>query len=200
MNASLAPAGTGADALTHAQDRFVEAWGGMAGAWGVGRTMAEAHALLYITAEPLNTDDIMRRLRISRGNASTTLRALVDWGLASRTHKRGDRKEYFVAEQDVWSMLRTIIRERRKRELDPLITSLRDLRAGVHKRPIVGEANVGFARRLDAMLEFVGIFDKLSQRIASPDGGDLRLAAVALGAAMDPAPARPAPETKRARR
>lgn len=75
--------------------------------WGISRTMAEVHALLYITGEPLCTDDVMDRLQISRGNASMSLRALQDWGIVTRTHKRGDRKEYFLTESDVWAALQS---------------------------------------------------------------------------------------------
>src|SRR5690242_11423138 len=97
--------------LVRAQDEFVAAWGKMGAAWGISRTMAEVHALLYITGRPMNTDEVMERLQISRGNASMSVRALVDWGVVERTHKRGDRKEYFLAEQDVWTMFRAILRE-----------------------------------------------------------------------------------------
>src|ERR1051326_7423062 len=106
--------------LRQAQDRFIAVWGQMAGAWGISRTMAEVHALLYITGEPLCTDDIMERLEISRGNASMSLRALLDWGIVERAHKRGDRKEYFEAEQDVWALFRAIVRERITREVDQI--------------------------------------------------------------------------------
>lgn len=110
------------------QDRFIAAWGQMGTAWGVSRTMAEVYALLYITGEPLNTDDVMERLRISRGNASMSLRSLVEWGLVSRAHKRGDRKEYFLAEQDPWSLSRKVMRERLRREVLPLLATLHELR------------------------------------------------------------------------
>ncbi len=115
-------------ALLEAQDRFIAVWGQMAGAWGISRTMAEVHALLYITGEPLCTDDIMDRLEISRGNASMSLRALLDWGIVERAHKRGDRKEYFEAEQDVWALFRAIVRERITREVDPLLASMHEIR------------------------------------------------------------------------
>lgn len=114
--------------LRAAQDRFIAAWGQMATTWGISRTMAEVHALLYITGEPHNTDDVMERLQISRGNASMSLRALLEWGIIGRTHRRGDRKEYFIAEQDVWAMFRIIVRERMKREVDPLLASLYEIR------------------------------------------------------------------------
>jgi DNA-binding transcriptional regulator GbsR (MarR family) len=176
-----------AAALREAQDRFVSAWGQMGGAWGISRTMAEVHALLYITGEPMNTDEIMERLQISRGNASMSLRALLDWGIVQRTHKRGDRKEYFGAEQDVWSLFRAIVRERMKREIDPLLASLfeiRDLtgaeaarRGGAEDKASVLEHN----KRLDAMLSFFQTMEKLGQRFVSPSGRGLQFAATVLG-------------------
>src|SRR5215471_8289396 len=81
--------------LRNAQDTFIRRWGEMGQTWGINRTMAEIHALLYITAQPLCTDDVMERLNISRGNASMSLRALCDWGVIRRLHKRGERREYF---------------------------------------------------------------------------------------------------------
>src|SRR5437763_8334311 len=79
--------------LRDAQDMFIRRWGEMGQTWGINRTMAEIHALLYITAQPLCTDDVMERLNISRGNASMSLRALCDWGIIRRLHKRGERRE-----------------------------------------------------------------------------------------------------------
>lgn len=170
------------DRLTQARDRFIQAWGQMAGAWGVSRTMAEAHALLYIVGDPMNTDEVMERLQISRGNASMSLRALVDWGLVTRVHKRGDRKEYFLAEQDVWAMLRIIIRERKKRELDPLLVSLHETRdltmsaGGGAPDPLIKQHNA----RLDAMLEFATTLETLADHASSPGGVNLDDAARAL--------------------
>ena len=86
--------------------------------------MAEIHALLYLAAEPLCTDDVMERLEVSRGSASTNLRQLVNWGLIYRIHRRNDRKEYFDAEKDVWQMFETISRERRRREVQPIVETI----------------------------------------------------------------------------
>jgi HTH-type transcriptional regulator, glycine betaine synthesis regulator len=80
--------------LITAQDLFIRRWGEMGQTWGINRTMAEIHALLYIGGRPLCTDDVMERLHISRGNASMSLRALCDWGIVRRLHKRGERREY----------------------------------------------------------------------------------------------------------
>jgi DNA-binding transcriptional regulator GbsR (MarR family) len=161
----------------------------MGAAWGISRTMAEVHALLFITGQPLNSDEIMDRLQISRGNASMSLRSLLDWGIVQRSHKRGDRKEYFAAEQDVWALFRDIVRQRLKREIDPLLASLfeiRDLtgisaprRAGA--APDDKSAVLDHNKRLDAMLSFLRTLEKLSQRFVSPSGRGLRLAATLLG-------------------
>lgn len=191
--------------LRQAQDRFIACWGQMGSAWGISRTMAEVHALLFITAEPMCTDDIMERLQISRGNASMSLRSLLDWGVVSRTHRRGDRKEYFVAEQDVWTMFRAIVRERMKREADPTLASLyeiRDMTAHLttgaapkgRRAKGAGAASPDAAaplatrieehnRRLDEMLSFFQIVHSLSERFVSPSGRGLQLAATILGKA-----------------
>jgi len=172
--------------LAEAQDRFIAAWGQMAGAWGISRTMGEVHALLYITGEPLCTDDIMDRLQISRGNASMSLRALADWGIIERAHKRGDRKEYFQAEQDVWALFRAIVRERLTREVDPLLASLyeiRDMTQSERRRP-KGELSPDERRlveqhhqRLDAMVKFLRTVEGLGHRFVSPAGRGLQVAA-----------------------
>src|SRR5215207_10820382 len=89
------PRTTVEEKLRNSQDTFIRRWGEMGQTWGINRTMAEIHALLYITATPLCTDDVMERLHISRGNASMSLRALCDWGIIRRLHRRGERREYF---------------------------------------------------------------------------------------------------------
>ncbi|MEL7473138.1 MAG: transcriptional regulator [Planctomycetota bacterium] len=158
-------------------------WGQMAGAWGISRTMAEIHALLYITHEAMCTDDVMERLSISRGNASMSLRSLVDWGIVAKTHRRGDRKEYFVAEQDVWAMFRAIVSQRLKREVDPLIASMLELRdaTGVREPELGDEAAVcEHNERLDTMLEFFQTIEELASRFVRPQGEGLQSAALRL--------------------
>ncbi len=107
-----------------AKSLFVRRWGEMAANWGISRTMAEIHALLYLATEPLCTDDVMEQLAVSRGSASMNLRELVNWGLIYRIHRRGDRKDYFEAERDVWQMFETIVRERRRREVQPIVETI----------------------------------------------------------------------------
>ncbi|USN99706.1 MAG: ArsR family transcriptional regulator [Phycisphaeraceae bacterium] len=159
-------------------DRFIEAWGRMGSVWGISRTMAEVHALLYVTGEAMCTDDIMARLEISRGNASMSLRALLDWGIIARAHRRGDRKEYFQAEQDVWSVFRAIVRERMKREIDPLLVNLHEIRD--HTREDGEKATADLDKRLDAMIDFFETATGLGNRFIGPSGPGLRLAATLL--------------------
>ena len=177
----------GRASLLEAQDRFIAAWGQMGSAWGISRTMAEAHALLYITGEPLCSDDVMARLEISRGNASMSLRALLDWGLVAKTHKRGDRKEYFVAEQDVWAMARAVLRQRLKREVEPLVASLhevRDMASGPASAPEeTPESRVSHQVRIENLLGIFELVMDVTSRFADPSGEGLEAAAMLLGAA-----------------
>lgn len=178
--------GEGADDLREAQDRFINVWGEMAGSWGISRTMAEIHAVLYITGQPLSMDDLMERLEISRGNASMSVRSLLEWGIISRSHKRGDRKEYFQAEQDVWAMFRAIVRERMKREAEPLLAELHEIRdlTGSRAKPSSASEKKELAemnRRLESLLNFFQMLNVLSERFVSPAGRGLQEAASLLG-------------------
>jgi len=168
------------EALLEARDRFVAVWGQMGSAWGISRTMAEVHALLFVTGEPLNTDDVMEHLQISRGNASMSLRALVDWGVVYRSHKRGDRKEYFQAEQDVWAMFRAILRERMKREVDPLLVNLHEIRDLTPAGRDAPEEVREHVARMDALLGFLETADSVGRRFVSPAGKGLQTAATLL--------------------
>ncbi len=152
--------------LDKSRSLFIRRWGEMGASWGVSRTMAEIHALLFISNQPLCTDDLMEVLQISRGNASMNLRQLVTWGLIERVHRRGDRKEYFVAESDVWRMFETITRERRRREIEPIIETIGKCREmlkeelkGVkdERRKDIKE----FQRRLDDMRDFFTVVNSL---------------------------------------
>jgi DNA-binding transcriptional regulator GbsR (MarR family) len=113
--------------LTEARQKFIEAWGKLGSEWGINRTMAQVHALLLISPEALTTEEIMESLSISRGNANMTVRDLINWGLVEKQHKPGERKEYFFADKDVWNIARQVAKERRKRELDPVIKILDEL-------------------------------------------------------------------------
>ncbi|TWJ03408.1 DNA-binding transcriptional regulator GbsR (MarR family) [Mucilaginibacter frigoritolerans] len=115
--------------LTEAKQKFIEAWGKLGSEWGINRTMAQVHALLLLTPEALTTEEVMEKLSISRGNANMTLRDLINWGLVEKQLKQGERKEYFYADKDTWNIARQVAKERRKRELDPIIKILDELSA-----------------------------------------------------------------------
>jgi DNA-binding transcriptional regulator GbsR (MarR family) len=107
--------------------KFIESWGKMASDWGINRTMAQVHALLLIAPEAMTADQVMEELDISRGNANMNIRALMDWGLVHKQLKSGERKEYFFAEKDMWTVVRQIIINRKKRELEPMIKALDEI-------------------------------------------------------------------------
>jgi DNA-binding transcriptional regulator GbsR (MarR family) len=113
--------------LAEGKRKFFESWGKLGSEWGINRTMAQVHALLLISHEPLTTEDIMAELSISRGNANMTLRDLIGWGLVEKQLKPGERKEYFFADKNTWNIARQVAKERRKRELDPVIKVLDEL-------------------------------------------------------------------------
>lgn len=149
-----------AAAIPQSKELFVRRWGEMAAYWGISRTMAEIHALLYLSPNPLCADDIMAELQISRGNASMNLRALLDWALIERVHKPGDRKEYFSGIADVWGIFGSILRQRKRREVEPIIDTIqrcRDLVAEEVARlrgPPAADARF-YRQRFDDMLEFL---------------------------------------------
>ena len=121
--------------LDQVRERFILHWGEMGSLWGINRTMAQVHALLFISSEPLSANEIMDELQISRGNVSMALRELIAWGIVNRLHIKGERREYYTTEKDVWTMFRVIARERKKREVDPTITILRDNMAELNDMP-----------------------------------------------------------------
>lgn len=113
--------------LEDARNQFIASWGAFGSQWGINRTMAQIHALLLVSADALSADDIMEQLNISRGNANMNIRELINWGLVKRVLQAGERKEYFVADKDIWHVAKQIVKERKKRELDPMLKVLDQL-------------------------------------------------------------------------
>src|SRR5215813_14374847 len=113
--------------LTEARQQFISSWGAFGTHWGINRTMAQIHALLLVTPDPLTQDDIMEQLNISRGNTNMNIRELINWGLVERVLLTGERKEYFSAEKDIWKVVKQIVKERKKRELEPMLKLLDQL-------------------------------------------------------------------------
>ncbi|HNR16104.1 MAG TPA: MarR family transcriptional regulator [Chitinophagaceae bacterium] len=115
--------------LIEAKQQFISSWGAFGTHWGINRTMAQIHALLLISPDPLTQDDIMEELNISRGNTNMNIRELINWGLVERIFIPGERKEFFSAEKDIWKVVKQIVKERKKRELEPMLQLLDKLEA-----------------------------------------------------------------------
>ncbi|WP_299252462.1 MarR family transcriptional regulator [uncultured Cytophaga sp.] len=113
--------------FTEAKEKYIQAWGTLGSSWGINRTMAQIHALLMVATTPLSAEDIMEELKISRGNVNMNLRALMDWGLADKVLISGERKEFFKAEKDIMNISVQVAKERKKRELDPILKLLNEI-------------------------------------------------------------------------
>jgi DNA-binding transcriptional regulator GbsR (MarR family) len=138
--------------LSPVQQKFILHWGEMGARWGINRTVAQIHALLYLAAEPLNADQICARLDVARSNVSNSLRELQNWGLIKVTHVMGDRRDHFeCVTRDVWEMFRIVLDERKKWEIDPTIEVLR---ACVAEAARAGKAAKATLERLAAMRDF----------------------------------------------
>jgi DNA-binding transcriptional regulator GbsR (MarR family) len=112
--------------LTPVSERFILHWGEMGSRWGVNRTVAQIHALLFLAGTPLAADDIAETLGVARSNVSTSLKELQSWRLARVVHAMGDRRDHFETSTDIWELFRLIVEGRRQREIDPTLTVLRD--------------------------------------------------------------------------
>ncbi len=144
-------------------EQFVESWGSMGALWGVNRSMARIHALLIMSEEPLCLDDITKRLGISRGNASMCLKELRNWQVVHRVHLRGERRDYYVTESDVWSMFFRILSERKRREFDPALATVRKALASADQS---GEQ---VADRLTQMEDLLGTMDRVMTKLLSDE-------------------------------
>ncbi|MFP6882740.1 MAG: MarR family transcriptional regulator [Roseibacillus sp.] len=161
--------------LKETRDRFIAQWGVMGTQWGINRTMAQIHALLMTTPEPMSTNQVMEELHISRGNAHTNLKELVNWGLLRIVTRKGERKEFFEAELDVWEIFRRIVLERKRREIDPACGLLQGCMAESKGMKTAGGR--AFHDQMKSLEEFVGFASKMSDRVASmPHGKAMQLA------------------------
>jgi DNA-binding transcriptional regulator GbsR (MarR family) len=152
------------DGLKEARDGFVAQWGAMGSQWGINRTMAQIHALLMTAAEPMSTDAVMEELEISRGTAHGNLKELVAWGLVRVVVRKGERRDFFEAEKDVWRIFTMVARERKRREIDPALAVLRKCAAdseGIDTPE--GRAFHGQMKRLE---EFVSFASAMADRVA----------------------------------
>jgi DNA-binding transcriptional regulator GbsR (MarR family) len=154
--------------MEQAQDQFILEWGRMSSSWGINRTMAQIHALLYVSPGPLTVNEIMTRLHVSRGNASMNLRELMEWGLVRRFRRPGDRKDTYISESDPYQMFVRVVRERKRRELDPTADVLRECLSRLPEQPSSsGEETV--RNRLSALLEVFDLVDAAFKQIFASD-------------------------------
>jgi DNA-binding transcriptional regulator GbsR (MarR family) len=156
-----------ADQLAVARDEFISQWGAMGGAWGINRTMAQVHALLMTSEKALTTDEVMAELKISRGNAHQNLRELTGWGLVRNVVRKGERKEYYESEKDVWRMFCIIARERKRREVEPALRALRTCEE--QTRGLRGEKAAAFNRQIKALAEFLSQAEVIMDRVSKSE-------------------------------
>jgi DNA-binding transcriptional regulator GbsR (MarR family) len=152
-------------------EKFILHWGEMGTRWGVNRTVAQIHALLYLSPEPLNAEEIASTLSIARSNVSTSLRELESWGIVKAVHLLGDRREHYQAGKDVWEMARVIMDERKRREIDPTVSLLRECVRDLEGK---GPSEAEMRNRLKAMLEFVEMLTSLYSQISALPTGAVR--------------------------
>ncbi|MBO6522636.1 MAG: hypothetical protein JJ971_02315 [Balneolaceae bacterium] len=152
-------------AYNQALDQFVQLWGDMASAWGINKTMSQIHALLYAESNPLDTDTIMDKLDISRGNANMNLRRLLDWELIHKVQFKGDRKDYYSAETDVWKIVSTIIRERQQQEIAPIRAELQECIKTLESGGLNDEESKGFKKRIENYNDFLEMFERFTDAL-----------------------------------
>jgi len=138
--------------LTDTMHRYVVHWGEMGSRWGMNRSVAQIHALLYLSEKPLNADEIGETLAIARSNVSTGLKELLAWELVQITHVLGDRRDFFAAQHDTWEVIRAIMDGRKKRELDPTLAALRECAAQLERDK---ETPPAVRARIVGQLEFL---------------------------------------------
>ena len=149
-----------------AKDRFIQTWGSLGTLWGINKAMAQIHALLLISPEPLSMEDVMEELHISRGNTSMNLRQLIDWGIVYKTSKAGERKEYFASEKDVNELAKQVARERSRREIQPTLKVLKDVSSIEND----GSATTTeFIKQTKALHELASTADSIMNRVVNQE-------------------------------
>ena len=147
--------------LEAAKIKYIHTWGSLATNWGVNKTMAQVHALLLVSIKPLSSEDIMETLKISRGNVNMNVRALIDWGIVRKEFVVGERKDFFVADKDIWELFKQVTKERKKREIEPVLKVLEELQNDVKED---GEEAAAFKKLMNDLSSVTntvnGLLDK----------------------------------------
>ncbi len=145
-----------------AKNKFVQTWGALGSQWGINKTMAQIHALLMVSVEPISMEDIMEELKISRGNASMNLRALMDWGIVYKEYKAGERREFFTAEKDLDELAVKIAKERSKREIKPALKVLKEVSSLNNKTT---KEEIQFVEQTTKLYDFVLKADNMLEKV-----------------------------------
>jgi DNA-binding transcriptional regulator GbsR (MarR family) len=153
------------------KEKFIETWGTLGSQWGINKSIAQIQALLLIAPNPLTTDDIMEELKISRGNANMSIRQLLDWGIIYKKSVAGDRKEYFIAEKDVWKWALKIGSVRKQRELNPVLDLLKEIASEKAVAKTAEEKE--FAKQIKELNVFTEQIGKLADKLFSSPKGEL---------------------------
>lgn len=154
--------------LNEAKEKFISSWGSLGSNWGISRTMAQVHALLMISNEPLSAEDVMEALNISRGNTNLSIRSLIDWELVEKIHKLGQRKEFFQAEKDMWKVATRIAKGRRKRELMPVLAILEQVKE-IDTNDTNKKEAANFIKQMEEIENFTGRVDRMFDRLDHAD-------------------------------
>lgn len=152
--------------LTPVMERFILHWGEMGGRWGINRSVAQVHALLMLSPKPLPADEISETLNVARSNVSTSIKELHSWGIVRVVHVFGDRREHFETQRDVWELFLIIMRERKKRELDPTLATLRDCVNEAEEKKTDADYTIAKLKELTEFLELVGSWAERSQTMS----------------------------------
>lgn len=154
--------------LEDAKMEFVQSWGAIGSVWGIPKSMAQIHALLLVTKEAISTEDVMDTIRLSRGNVNINLRELINWNLIIKSNKIGERKEFFKAKHDIWEMAINIVKERKRRELQPIQSLLISLKS--EKLEGNAEEIKHFKKMIKELDDFINQMDKLSELMVKLNG------------------------------
>lgn len=159
--------------LLESKQKFIDTWGALGSEWGINKSVAQVQALLLVSPGPLSTDDIMEALTISRGNANMSLRQLLDFGVIYKKVIPGDRKEYFVAEKDVWKWALRIAMMRKQKELDPVMNILTELKEETQKNKTTEGKE--FNQTISDIHSFTAQISTLADKVFSSNRGELLL-------------------------
>ena len=157
--------------LSPIEQKFILHWGEMGTRWGINRTVAQVHALLYLSPLPLPAEEISQTLSVARSNVSTCLRELQGWGIVRVVHVLGDRRDHFESVKDVWDIFRIVAEERKRREVDP---TLRVVRECADALKADGKGDAYTRERLESMLEFLTVMNGLFEEILRIPAGALK--------------------------